>query len=181
MFIFENGMVKFKERFSKNFNGFLFCFFFQGYFDKCNIHSNRISGIEVKQGGNPTVVRCEIHHGQTGGVYVHEDGRGQFLENKIYANAFAGIWITSHSDPTIRCKKKHFSTENNNLRPFSVCIFLTFYVVARFFQKERNLQRAARRRLYFRRRSRFDRIQRYTRKSFSRNTNSYWIRSDREA
>jgi F-box protein 11 len=29
-------------------------------------------------------------------------GRGQFMENRIYSNAFAGIWITSHSDPTIR-------------------------------------------------------------------------------
>uniref|UniRef100_A0A1I7XHY1 Beta_helix domain-containing protein n=1 Tax=Heterorhabditis bacteriophora TaxID=37862 RepID=A0A1I7XHY1_HETBA len=28
--------------------------------------------------------------------------RGQFMENRIYANAFAGIWITGSSDPTIR-------------------------------------------------------------------------------
>jgi hypothetical protein len=28
-----------------------------GYFEKCNIHSNRISGIEVKNFANPTVVR----------------------------------------------------------------------------------------------------------------------------
>ncbi len=56
----------------------------------------------MKAYANPTVVRCEIHHGQTGGIYVHEKGRGQFLENKIYANNFAGVWITSNSDPTIR-------------------------------------------------------------------------------
>lgn len=87
-----------------------------GYFEKCNIHSNRISGIEVKNYANPTVVRCDIHHGQTGGAYIHERGedilffflfkicigRGQFIENRIYSNAFAGIWITSQSDPTIR-------------------------------------------------------------------------------
>lgn len=24
------------------------------------------------------------------------------MENQIYGNAYAGIWITSHSDPTIR-------------------------------------------------------------------------------
>lgn len=46
--------------------------------------------------------RCEIHHGQTGGVYVHENGRGQFLVNKIHSNNFAGVWITSNSNPTIR-------------------------------------------------------------------------------
>lgn len=33
---------------------------------------------------------------------MHEKGRGQFIENKIYANNFAGVWITSNSDPTIR-------------------------------------------------------------------------------
>lgn len=75
---------------------------FQGYFESCNIHRNRIAGFEVKAYANPTVVRCEIHHGQTGGIYVHEKGRGQFIENKIYANNFAGVWITSNSDPTIR-------------------------------------------------------------------------------
>lgn len=79
-----------------------YSFFFQGYFESCNIHRNRIAGFEVKAYANPTVVRCEIHHGQTGGIYVHEKGRGQFIENKIYANNFAGVWITSNSDPTIR-------------------------------------------------------------------------------
>lgn len=71
IFTFENGM---------------------GFFEKCNIHGNRISGIEVKHHANPTgnfkyifykfililifttVVRCDIHHGQTGGIYVHEKG-----------------------------------------------------------------------------------------------------------
>lgn len=79
-----------------------FCLPLQGYFESCNIHRNRIAGFEVKAYANPTVVRCEIHHGQTGGIYVHEKGRGQFIENKIYANNFAGVWITSNSDPTIR-------------------------------------------------------------------------------
>lgn len=78
------------------------CHPLQGYFESCNIHRNRIAGFEVKAYANPTVVRCEIHHGQTGGIYVHEKGRGQFIENKIYANNFAGVWITSNSDPTIR-------------------------------------------------------------------------------
>uniref|UniRef100_A0A8D3CGA2 F-box only protein 11 n=1 Tax=Scophthalmus maximus TaxID=52904 RepID=A0A8D3CGA2_SCOMX len=46
---------------------------------------------------------CNIHRNRiTGGIYVHEKGRGQFIENKIYANNFAGVWITSNSDPTIR-------------------------------------------------------------------------------
>ena len=29
-------------------------------------------------------------------------GRGQFIENKIFANTYAGVWITSESSPTLR-------------------------------------------------------------------------------
>lgn len=35
-------------------------------------------------------------------IFFIVSGRGQFMENRIYSNSFAGIWITSHSDPTIR-------------------------------------------------------------------------------
>lgn len=62
----------------------------QGYFEKNDIHNNRIAGFEVKAGANPTVVKCDIHHGQTGGIYVHENGLGQFIENRIHSNNFAG-------------------------------------------------------------------------------------------
>ena len=65
---------------------------FQGYFEKNDIHNNRIAGFEVKAGANPTVVKCDIHHGQTGGIYVHENGLGQFIENRIHSNNFAGKW-----------------------------------------------------------------------------------------
>lgn len=64
--------------------------FSQGYFEKNDIHNNRIAGFEVKAGANPTVVKCDIHHGQTGGIYVHENGLGQFIENRIHSNNFAG-------------------------------------------------------------------------------------------
>lgn len=67
---------------------FVFCK--QGYFEKNDIHNNRIAGFEVKAGANPTVVKCDIHHGQTGGIYVHENGLGQFIENRIHSNNFAG-------------------------------------------------------------------------------------------
>ena len=29
-------------------------------------------------------------------------GRGQFIKNKIYANTYAGVWITGESNPTLR-------------------------------------------------------------------------------
>ena len=33
---------------------------------------------------------------------MHESGQGQFIENRIHSNNFAGVWITSNSNPTIR-------------------------------------------------------------------------------
>lgn len=72
--------------------GVLLFSFVQGYFEKNDIHNNRIAGFEVKAGANPTVVKCDIHHGQTGGIYVHENGLGQFIENRIHSNNFAGLF-----------------------------------------------------------------------------------------
>lgn len=34
-------------------------------------------------------------------------GRGQFLENKIFSNTYAGVWITSESNPTLRDNEIH--------------------------------------------------------------------------
>lgn len=34
-------------------------------------------------------------------------GRGQFVENKIFANTYAGVWITSESSPTLRDNEIH--------------------------------------------------------------------------
>lgn len=34
-------------------------------------------------------------------------GRGQFVENKIFANTYAGVWITSESNPTLRDNEIH--------------------------------------------------------------------------
>ena len=34
-------------------------------------------------------------------------GRGQFIENKIYANTYAGVWITGESNPTLKDNEIH--------------------------------------------------------------------------
>jgi len=47
--------------------------YFQGYYEKNDIHHNRIAGLEVRSWANPTVVGCLIHHGMTGGIYCHDD------------------------------------------------------------------------------------------------------------
>ncbi|XP_065893800.1 uncharacterized protein [Dysidea avara] len=41
------------------------------------------------------------------GGYVGCGGCGQFLDNKIYSNTFAGVWITSDSSPTLRSNEIH--------------------------------------------------------------------------
>lgn len=45
----------------------------QGYYEKNDVHHNRIAGFEVRSWANPTVVGCVIHHGMTGGIYCHDD------------------------------------------------------------------------------------------------------------
>lgn len=67
IFTFDNGMVSEIE--SRSYSELLFhqlLLYTQGYFEKNDIHNNRIAGFEVKAGANPTVVKCDIHHGQTG-------------------------------------------------------------------------------------------------------------------
>lgn len=49
----------------------------------------------------------------TGGIV----GRGQFMENRIFMNQFAGIWITSQSDPTVR-KNEIFSGQQGGVYIF---------------------------------------------------------------
>jgi parallel beta-helix repeat protein len=51
------------------------------------------------------------------------------MENRIYANAFAGIWITSNSDPTIR-KNEIFSGQQGGIYIFGEVkyFFINFIV-----------------------------------------------------
>ena len=46
-----------------------------GHFEKCDIFENKLAGIEIKGGANPTIVDCIIRDGTTGGVYVHTYGK----------------------------------------------------------------------------------------------------------
>lgn len=34
--------------------------------------------------------------------FDHFQGRGQFIKNKIFANTYAGVWITGESNPTLK-------------------------------------------------------------------------------
>ena len=49
------------------------------------------------------------------------------MENRIYSNAFAGIWITSHSDPTIR-KNEIYSGQQGGVYIFSEGTSSSFFV-----------------------------------------------------
>ena len=51
-----------------------------GYFSECDIFQNKLAGIEIKDGANPTVVNCTIRDGTTGGVFVHTNGKIKILQ-----------------------------------------------------------------------------------------------------
>ncbi len=40
-------------------------------------------------------------------ISLSMQGRGQFIDNKIYANTYAGVWITGDSNPTLQKNEIH--------------------------------------------------------------------------
>uniref|UniRef100_A0A8C7ST45 F-box domain-containing protein n=1 Tax=Oncorhynchus mykiss TaxID=8022 RepID=A0A8C7ST45_ONCMY len=65
----------------------------QGIYEDNEISNNALAGIWVKNHGNPIIRRNHIHHGRDVGVFTFD--HGMFIENKIYANNFAGVQTLS--------------------------------------------------------------------------------------
>jgi len=84
----------------------------QGVIEDNEIYGNVLSGVEISEGGNPTLRRNKIHDGKTNGIFVHENGQGSIEDNDIYGNAFSGIEISEGGNPTIR----HNRINNNSYR-----------------------------------------------------------------
>ncbi|ETN77614.1 parallel beta-helix repeat protein [Necator americanus] len=78
--------------------------------DRCHINSTSSVGAAVcvkRTAANPKVGTEAAMNSLAIVATLHQIslfilGRGRFMENRIYSNAFAGIWITGSSDPTIR-------------------------------------------------------------------------------
>ena len=47
------------------------------------IYDNKMDGMSVKSGGNPSVTGNVIRDGKGKGIFVHDKGRGSFVSNDI--------------------------------------------------------------------------------------------------
>jgi parallel beta-helix repeat protein len=75
-----------------------------GVLEDCQIYGNALSGIEISEGGNPTVRRCTLRDGKGSGVNVLENGAGVIEDCQIHGNEKAGIQIQTGGNPTVlRC------------------------------------------------------------------------------
>ena len=74
----------------------------QGTLEDNDIFANAFAGVEIKEGGNPTLRRNRIHDGKQSGVHVHENGQGTLEDNEIIANARRGRRDQEGGNPTLR-------------------------------------------------------------------------------
>ena len=70
-----------------------------------------------RTGSNPVIRRNKIFGGKNGGVLIYNSGEGLLVENDIYGNALAGVWIKTDSNPVLRRNKIYNGKEGG------VCIF----------------------------------------------------------
>ena len=70
-----------------------------------------------RTGSNPVIRRNKIFGGKNGGVLIYNSGEGLLVENDIYSNALAGVWIKTDSNPILRRNKIYNGKEGG------VCIF----------------------------------------------------------
>jgi parallel beta-helix repeat protein len=66
------------------------------------IYANAFSGVEIKEGANPTLRRNKIHDQKQNGVHVHDEGKGLFEDNDIRSNQYSGVRVQAGGDPLFR-------------------------------------------------------------------------------
>jgi parallel beta-helix repeat protein len=74
----------------------------QGRVENCNIFSNSLSGVEIREGANPLIQGCKIHNGKEGGVLIDQNGQGSVKDCDIYSNALPGVEIREGANPVIQ-------------------------------------------------------------------------------
>lgn len=70
-----------------------------------------------RTGSNPVIQKNKIFGGKNGGVLIYNSGEGLLVENDIYCNALAGVWIKTESNPVLKRNKIYSGKEGG------VCIF----------------------------------------------------------
>lgn len=97
----------------------------------CYALANLISGIELRQGTNPLVVRNKIHDTKSAGVLVFNSAKGLLLYNDIYQNVLSGVDISRgivititpqcHND-TATIPPQHQPTTQHNITT-TMCLY----------------------------------------------------------
>ena len=70
--------------------------------DDIDIYANGLSGVEIRNGGNPMLHGNRIYENKEAGVYVYDDGQGRLENNDIYLNSRAGMRIGNSGRPVLR-------------------------------------------------------------------------------
>src|SRR5207247_1682051 len=65
---------------------------------------NGLHGVEVKEGGCPTVRRCTVRGCRSHGLYVHTGGGGTFEDCELSGNARTGARIEAGRPELLRCR-----------------------------------------------------------------------------
>ena len=73
----------------------------------CDITSQSLACIAIRNGADPRLRRNTIHDGKAGGVFVFDEGLGTLEDNDITANNNAGVEIAAGGNPTLRRNTIH--------------------------------------------------------------------------
>jgi parallel beta-helix repeat protein len=81
----------------------------------CDITSQALACVAIRNGADPRLRRNRIHDGKTGGVFVYQNGLGTLEDNEIFGNALAGVQIREGGNPTLRRNRVHDAQTNGVL------------------------------------------------------------------
>lgn len=73
----------------------------------CNISSQGLSCVVIRNGADPRLRRNKIHDGGENGVFVFDGGLGTLEDNDIADGALSGVEITNAGHPTLRRNQIH--------------------------------------------------------------------------
>jgi parallel beta-helix repeat protein len=78
----------------------------------CDISSQSLACIAIRNGADPRVRRNKIHDGRQSGIYIYDGGLGTVEDNDIMGNALPGVEIRTSANPTLRRNQIHDNNQS---------------------------------------------------------------------
>ncbi len=72
------------------------------HLEDCDISSEGLACIVVRDGADPVVRGNRIHDAKNGGIYIFSGSRGTFEDNEVFANASGGFAVDDGGNPVVR-------------------------------------------------------------------------------